>query len=277
MTIQDYPERERTQTETQPGITAAMSPYTDCPDSGVLEWRQWLPSINQMENALRLNLAAAIDGEAEEQAELGNCPATTMREGIGLIALAGLIAGFIPFLVNWFVAARWGTVAPFVGLVRDANQITIGGVRLVDSTGVIAGMESWLPAWLAAGLSALGVWISMPLHWLAIWILYGLGVLLFSHFLGATTTLQRFYGGVSYAALPLALLALTPIPWIGPLIGLVALVWAFIIYVRAVQVVADLDVGRAVLSILLPFVFMVIISLFVGLGIAMLTMFLFAF
>ncbi len=277
MTIQDRPNQEGTQFAPQTDIIDAMSPYTDCPDSGLLEWRQWTPSVKQMRNALRLNLITAIDGDAADQAELGNCPATTMRKGMGMITLAGLAAGFIPFLVNWFVAARWGTVAPFVSWARDANPMVIGGWRLADTTGTIASMGSWLPAWLAAGLSALGVWISMPLHWLAVWVLYGLGVLVICHILGATTTLQRFYGGVSYAALPLVLLALTPIPWIGPLIGLVALVWAFVIYVRAVQVVADLDVGRAVLSVLLPLVIMTFIGLIVGLGVAVLTLFLFAF
>jgi len=275
MTIQNASDQQKIQ---PPSSTAgAMIPYTGCPDSGLLEWRQWLPSVKQMRNALRLDLAAAIDGDAADRAELGECPATTMREGMGLIALAGLAAGFIPFLVNWFAAARWGTVAPFVGWVREASSMPIGGWPLAGASGTIAGMGSWLPGWLAAGLSALGVWVSAPLHWLAVWILYGLGVLVISHLLGATTTLQRFYGGVSYAALPLVLLALTPIPWIGPLIGLAALVWAFIIYVRAVQVAANLDTGRAVLAVLLPLVIIIIASVIIGVVAAALTLFLFTF
>lgn len=277
MTVQDYPDQTGTQTDPQPDAIVPMIPHTDCPDSGLLEWRQWLPSVKQMRSALRLDLATAIDGDAADRAELGGCPATTMRKGMGMITLAGLAAGFLPFLVNWFVAARWGTVAPFVDWARDANPMAIGGWRITDTTRAIVGMGSWLPAWLAAGLSALGVWISMPLHWLAVWILYGLFVLVICHILGATTTLQRFYGGVSYAALPLVLLTLTPIPWIGPLIGLAALVWAFIIYVRAVQVVADLDVGRAMLGVLLPLVIMAIIGLIVGLSVAVLALLLFAF
>lgn len=277
MTVQQQLEPEETRPMPQTDVTVAMKPYTDCPDTDVLDWEQWLPSIQQMRSALRLDLVTAIDGDAAEQARLGNCPATTMREGMGLIALAGLAAGFIPFLVNWFLAARWGTVAPFVGVSRDISLIITGGWGFVGPVGAIAGMGSWLPNWLAAGLSALGVWISMPLHWLAIWIVYGLGVLAVAHFMGATTTLQRFYGGVSYAALPLVLLALTPIPWIGPLIGLAALAWAFIIYVRAVQVVTGLETGLAVLSVLLPPVVVALVSLAIGFVLSVLLILLLVF
>jgi len=252
----------------QDEIIEALSPYRDCPDSDLLDWRQWLPSVKQMRSALRLNLAVAIDGDALDRAELGDCPATSMREGMGLIALTALLTGLLPFLINWILAARWQTVTPLLGWTRAVSQsgfdwIGDGGV-MAEAAGTIAGLNSWFPAWLAAGLSALGVWISMPLEWLAIWITYGLGVLIIAHFFGATTTLQRFYGGVSYAVLPLALGLLRPIPFIGPLLGLVALAWAFIIYVRAVKVVTDLDTGLAVLSALLPIVIAGLVGLIAG-------------
>lgn len=285
MTIQDAPsptdleQHELAQhdpiSDAQDEIVEALSPYSDCPDSDLLDWRQWLPSVKQMRNALRLDVAVAIDGDAADRAELGDCPATSMREGMGMITLTALVAGVLTFVLNWMMAARWETVTPLLNWTRSVNQPGFGfpgnGGALAETAATIGGLDSWLPVWLAAGLSALGTWISMPLEWLAIWVTYGLAVLVIAHFMGATTTLQRFYGGISYAALPLALFIFTPIPFLGPLIRLAATIWALIIFVRATKVVAGLETGRAILSTLLPLALVLLVSLIAGFFFAALT------
>ena len=45
---------------------------------------------------------------------------------------------------------------------------------------------------------------------------------------------QNSYARVSYAFVPLLLLALTPIPCVGDLLALVAVIWALIVYVLAI-------------------------------------------
>ncbi len=285
MTIQDTPIHDKPMLE-EPAldestpdelaeVVAALSPYDGCPDSDLLDWRQWLPSVKQMRNALRLNLDDAIDGDAFDRAEFGDCPATSMREGMGMITLTALLAGLVSFVLNWIMAARWETVAPLLNWAQSVNQPGFGwpgnGGVMAETASTIAGLDSWLPAWLAAGLSALGVWLSMPLEWLAIWITYGLGVLVIAHFMGATTTLPRFYGGVSYAVLPLAFYIFTPALFIGPLIRLGATIWALIIFVRAVKVVTGLETARAILSTLLPWALMLLVSLIAGFFFATLT------
>lgn len=230
----------------------------ECPDGGFFEVDQWLPALEQMEDALRLSVPFAIDGDPVRRAALGPCPATSMRHGTGMIFVTALIAGALPFLMNWIQGARYGTVAPFIDWARLLNTqgpFPAGDTALPAVTGTIqsiAGLDPWLPAWQAAGLSAFGQWVSWPLQWLAVWIVYGIGVLAVSHLLGARTTLQHFYAGTSYACLPFLLLALTIIPCLGGLAAIVAFVWAFIIYLRAVQFVAGFDFGRAFVSVIAP-------------------------
>ena len=240
----------------------------ECPQGGFFELDQWLPIREQMEDALRLDLDAAIGGRPPYRATLGPCPATSMRHGAGLIFATALVAGLIPFLVNWIQATRVGTVVPFIDwtrlfssreaffISRDADW-----ALLTDSMQSVAGLAPWLPAWQAAGLSALGYWLSWPLHWLSVWIVYGVGVLVVSHLLGARTTLQHFYAGTSYACLPFLLLALTPIPWLGGMAGLAALVWGAMAYVRAVRVVTGLATGPALISVLTPGALIFILAL----------------
>lgn len=228
----------------------------------------WLPTMQQVSDALQLHLPAAIgtldDPEIEEP--LGT--STSMRQGLGLVLLTGLLAGLIPFLVNWVVAARVGTALPLAQLSRSIGEQAnaMGGNAAflqpwTETIQTIAGLSPNAPGWLAAGLSALGVWVNQPLSWLAAWIIYGLGILLVSKLFGATATLQHFYAATSYAYLPLILTALGPVPCLGPLAILVALIWSLFVYVRAVQHVTHLDTGRAILSVILPVAFMMLVGI----------------
>ena len=169
------------------------------------------------------------------------------------------LAGALPFLINWIHGTQVGTVAPFLdpaNLLATSQFFALSdnadAALFADAARSIAGLEPWLPIWQAAGLSALGHWLSWPLQWLAIWIVYGVAVLAVSHLFGAHTTLQHFFAGTSYACLPLLLLAFIPIPVLGGLAALVAAIWALIVYVLAVETVAKFDIGRAIVSVLAP-------------------------
>ncbi|MCB0045534.1 MAG: hypothetical protein H6642_11255 [Caldilineaceae bacterium] len=231
--------------------------YNECPEGGFFDVGQWLPPREQMQYALRLNARYAIEGDPEHQAAIAPCPATSMRQGAGMIFMAALITGALPFLIRWIQAARFGTATPLLDLARLFNVESAfpadGGIPLVtDAVYRVVGLDPRAPAWLAAGLSALGEWISLPLDWLTVWIIYGVGVLAVSHLLGAHTTLQHFFAGTSYTCLPFLLLLLTPIPYLGVLAAGAALVWAAILYVRSVMVVTGLDLGRTLVSVIAP-------------------------
>lgn len=215
-------------------------------------WRGWVPAPAQVISAVQLRYGEAV-GESEQ------APHTAMRQGFGLVALAGLVAGALPFLVNWISAGRSGTALP---LVRLAEELTLRAERLAglplpldiwaETANTVAGLPAPLPGGLAAGLSALGNWINLPLSWLTLWLVYGLAVLVIAKGLGATTILPRFYAATAYAFAPLSLLILSPIPCLGWLASVIAFAWAVVVYLQAVRFVTGLGLGHTILATLLP-------------------------
>lgn len=45
-----------------------------------------------------------------------------MRQGLGLVVVAALLAGLLPFLVNTVNAIRLGTAVPFIELAKQAQS-----------------------------------------------------------------------------------------------------------------------------------------------------------
>ena len=219
--------------------------------------RDWLPTVEQVRNAARLHIAWPTPDDDSSLFEPDSVMLTGMRQAIGLIVVTAILAGFIPFCVNWWTAARVGTVVPLATAAQSAAQAPTSAMLPVPilrtTVEAMAGLPpAVFPGWLAAGLSALGLWISVPLNWLTIWLVYGLGVLVVLKLLGAATTLQHFYGVTGYAAMPLLLTGLAPIPCLGALLTLVAYVWALTLYLQVLRVETGLDTWRVILAVLLP-------------------------
>lgn len=218
--------------------------------------RHWIPSTQQMSNAIQLR--------SEPFGQI------TMRQAFGMILVAGVLGGILPFLVSWIQAATLDTVLPLAQAVRDLEQIAnITGLGmtwpapinlqvLTESVQTLAGLPQPLPGWMAALLSALGAWISLPLGWMQLWLAYGVLVALSAKSLGATMTLQRFFAATGYFVVPLVLTNLTVIPFIGGLIGGVIGLWAAVVYAKGVQVIGRLDGLRVIASLLLPIIVVVI-------------------
>ena len=250
------------------------------------ELRNWLPLSEQILAAIRLDftlppaivarLRAAEEAESDAKIETDSYPNPnlqpfvipltpldiSMRQGMGLVVVMALMAGLIPFFANWIMAAAVGTAIPIANWARFAVRLgeiapSSGGAGAIiaETAQSIAGLSTLWPGWLAAGFSALGEWINWPLRWLAVWIIYGAGTLTAAHLLGSSATLQRFYAATSYAAVPLLLLGLTPIPCLGAMAWLIGVLWALLVYGAAVRTVCGLDVGRTLLAILLPAAF----------------------
>jgi hypothetical protein len=216
-----------------------------------MNWRNWLPSAQQMSNAAQLRSKAYGNG--------------TMQQAMGMIVVLSLLAGLLPLIVHWVLAARIGTVLPLAQAAQstaDAQNVLAGiggGIPwLMDPTALsdlyqtLAGLEQPLPGWLAAGLSALGEWLNWPLRWLAVWLVYGVFVMTANKAMGGHVTLQRFYAATGYAATPLLLTGLSPIPCLGALAVLVGGIWSLAVYIHANAEVTGLAVPRAVVAVLLP-------------------------
>lgn len=231
----------------------------------------WLPQRAQVISALQLQIDEVIGATGREDENEADLTTTSMRQGIGLIFVLGLAAGLLPFLVNWINATRAGTALPLLRFAQGWGRFDATGAEpyfpfsvWIETARTIAGLGPRLPGWLAAFLSALGAWISQPLNWLAIWLVYGLGILIISRIFGGRTTLQRFYAATAYAFTPLLLTVLTPIPCLGALAAVVAVVWMIVLYTHAVQVVTGLDLGRALLSVMLPGALAALLALLLG-------------
>lgn len=228
-----------------------------------MNWRVWLPSPQQISNAAQLRQTAYLQ--------------STMQQAMGMIVLLALLAGLLPFVFHWFVAAQSGTVLPVAQVVRasaEAEDVAgrigfrtrwfFNSAALHELYQTVAGMDQPLPGWLAGGLSALGEWLNWPLHWLSLWIVYGAAVLVANKGLGGHVTMQRFYAATSYAAAPLLLTGLSPIPCLGTVAGLVGIGWCLAVYVQANAEVTGLPLPRAAAAVLLPLPLIGLLILLVG-------------
>ena len=228
-----------------------------------MNWRLWLPSPQQISNAAQLRRTAYLQ--------------STMQQAIGMMVLLALAAGLLPFALNWFLAAQTGTVLPIAQAVQASAEAQDVAGRMGSNTPwffnsaaldelyqTVAGMDQPLPGWLAGGLSALGEWIHWPLHWLSLWIVYGAVVMVANKGLGGNVTMQRFYAATGYAAAPLLLTGLSPIPCLGTLAGLVGVGWSLAVYVRANAEVTGLPLPRAAAAALLPLPIIGLAILLVG-------------
>ena len=235
-----------------------------------LRLSNWLPSLDQILSAARLRIQDAVDPWER------GAVTVTMRQGLGMIALLGLLAGIIPLIANLWLALPLQTTVPLAQAGSSAAQMTAAygansPLGILGSTiQTAAGLEPRMPGIFAALLSALGLWINTPFAWLTWWIVYGTVVFAAARLMGAAGTLQTFFAATSFAAVPLLLTGLAPIPWIGPLLAFVGTVMAFAVYYQTVQFVTRLDVGRTALCMLLPLAVGIVLPL-LALGVGVFT------
>jgi hypothetical protein len=214
--------------------------------------RDWLPALQQVWDALLFRLPDALDPH-----ERGVVTAS-MRQGLGLVFFLGLVAGIAPFIDNLWLSVTVGAAAPLASLGQSAAQwlAAYGSIPAVEIAAhtlqSVAGLEPRMPGVLAALLSSLGLWLNTPLNWLSLWIIYGALVLATARFMGARATLETFFAATSFAFAPLVLTGFVSIPFVGPVLSLVGVVWGFLLYVQIAFWTTRLSVARIVLSMLLP-------------------------
>lgn len=214
--------------------------------------RDWLPSPQQAWDALLFHIPDAVD--PFERGEV----TTSMRQGMGLVLVLGLLAGIVPFFGNLWLSISVGAAAPLATLGQSAERwlAAYGSIPAVDivahTVQSIVGLEPRLPGVVAATLSSLGLWLNTPLNWLSLWIIYGTMVLATARFMGAHARLETFFAATSFAFVPLVLTGLVAIPYVGPVLSLAGVVWAFLLYVQTAFWATRLHIVRVVVSMLLP-------------------------
>ncbi|MFM7581974.1 MAG: hypothetical protein ACKO9F_04520, partial [Caldilinea sp.] len=107
-------------------------------------WKAWVPGFNQIWNAARFNLSDALDPFERGGVTL------SMRQGIGLIGLLGLLAGFLPLLSQLWLGLRFGAAVPLASLAVDladlAHEYGVPALDLAsNNTSLLAGSAARLP------------------------------------------------------------------------------------------------------------------------------------
>ena len=226
----------------------------------------WRPSLVQIAAALQGNLTRAIGPDPADEVFVRG-QHSSMRQGVGLIVITGLISGLWRLILDWSTIAETGAILP---LLRASDALLwvqrlfwwLPPVRsAAEAREMLGGLSAAEPGWLSGGLLALGPWLNQPLRLLALWLVYGLLVMIAVKVLGGRTTLPRFYAATAYAVTPLILTIVAPMPWVGPALSVVGWVAALVLYARAVRMVTDMEWGRTVLCVALPAILVTAIGL----------------
>lgn len=130
---------------------------------------------------------------------------------------------------------------------RDMTDVMIPMIRDLANVGAP------LPRGITGFLNALGSWLSRALAAISGWLLYGALVLIAANLLGGSAKLPDFLGTVALYVVPGLLLLLRPVPCVGWLLALAGTIWSIVVYIKATSVATDLDAGKAILAVFLPF------------------------
>lgn len=194
-----------------------------------------------------------------------------LKRGLALLVLVTLLAGVISLLINVVGDLRpmsaeaqqreaeqgleefLDTMRAFSDVPPEVEKYVIPSIRAGMEMGFrIEALPTRLPQPLGRVLEDLGVFLSLPFSRLAGWIGYGIWVLLASKLLGGRATASQMLGATALYAVPHVLGILGFVPCLGGLLGLVATIWGIAIYVKALAVVNDFSIGRAIAATVAP-------------------------
>lgn len=196
--------------------------------------------------------------------------------GLTMIVTISLIVGLVISLVN-FINAMQTTPAQEVEEARKGMEQALEAMRAFGPLGVdqfsrefMRNFEAGLamadriaqvvaettpaPQPIADFFEALGQWVSYPFGWISTWMLYGVLTLIFAKLLGGAATIQEMLATTSLIAIPHLLDAFNFIPYVGPLVGVIAFLWGLAVYVKGIAVANRFDVGKALLAFIAPLV-----------------------
>lgn len=190
-------------------------------------------------------------------------------------AVRGVIDGFGPPAVvepsdlQSGLAEPIAMLRPFLRSAGVPENMLDQVLSQMEDSAVLAGsivarvqqVDTAFPRPISQGLMALGEWLSRPFAgspWplatatLATWLGYGVWVMLVAKLLGGRGTLHGFFGATAYFAAPHILAIFSGVSGLGTILGIVASLWGFVIYVAATAATHRLSLGRAVLAVFVP-------------------------
>ncbi|MCP4536963.1 MAG: YIP1 family protein [Chloroflexi bacterium] len=200
--------------------------------------------------------------------------ADVLKRGLALLVVMTLIAGSLSFIINIFNNLRPMSIAEqrqemeqviqeFTASLHASPQYSnlppefetqmVAYMRSGMEIGLgIEAIPTRLPKPMGGVLTSLGAFLSLPFTRMASWIGYTIWVLLIAKLLGGRATVSQTLGATALYAVPHVLDILGSVRCLGGLLGLVATVWGIAIYVKALAVANDFDIGRAVIATVVP-------------------------
>lgn len=151
--------------------------------------------------------------------------------------------------------------------VEADTSLTQEALMVVILVSIASGIGSFLAAVIGgAGIGAaivgliVGAVMGVLGYYIWAYITYFVGTNLF----GGTADADELLRTLGYASGPRVLGILAFIPCLGPLAGLIGAIWALVTGVVAVRQALDFDTGKAVLTVIIGWVIVFIITLVVG-------------
>ncbi len=202
--------------------------------------------------------------------------AGVLKRGLALLVIATLVAGTLSFIINVVNNLRPMSIEAqrremeqslqeFSTSLRDMQQYSGSDVppefeeqmtayvqAAMEIGFAIEELHTPLPKLAGRVLTNLGAFLSLPFSRIAGWLGYTIWVLLVAKLLGGRATVAQALGATALYAVPHVLDILGFVRCLGGLLGLVATVWGIAIYVKALAVANDFDIGRAVVATVVP-------------------------
>jgi hypothetical protein len=193
------------------------------------------------------------------------------KRGLTILVVITLIAGSVRFVLDLIgdimgpppreqlkrterdLERTFEALRAFPGIqpevLRRIEESAKAGMRI--GFGVMA-IPTRLPYRVGSVFKDVGRFASRPFVRLSGWMFYTLAVLVIAKLLGGRATLQQMLGTTALYSIPHLLDILGPIPCLGALLGIIATVWGFVIYVKATAVANELSIARATFATILP-------------------------
>jgi hypothetical protein len=197
-----------------------------------------------------------------------------LKRGLALLVVTTLVAGTLSFITNIFNNLRPMSIEDQRQEMEQAIQEFMTSLRATPQySDLPPGFETQMITYMRAGmkmgldiealptrlpkpvgrvLTSLGAFLSLPFTRIASWIGYTIWVLLIAKLLGGRATVSQTLGATALYAVPHVLDILGDVRCLGGLLGLVATVWGIAIYIKALAVANDFDIGRAIVATVVP-------------------------
>lgn len=155
----------------------------------------------------------------------------------------------------------------FYNEVEADISLTREALYVVIITSLLGGFGAFLEQ-LSGGEIASAIWFMIVFvalgvvgYYLWAYVTYLVGV----HFFQGQADVGEMLRTLGYATAPRALAVFSFIPCVGPLIGFVGAVWALAAGVIAVREALDFDTTRAVVTVIIGWVVLLVVNIVVGL------------